>query len=127
MIRPPPGSTRTNTLFPYTTCFRSRHGVELTCRADAIPEHIEVDLAGLDIGDGVHISMVKLPEGVNPTITERDFTIATIAAPTVVREETEPEQAPEDDPAEPPPGCETAEARQSDERREMGAECVKIV
>jgi large subunit ribosomal protein L25 len=69
-----------------------RHEVELTCRADAIPQHIEVDLAGLDIGDGVHISMVKLPEGVHPTITDRDFTIATIAAPTVVREETAAEQ-----------------------------------
>ena len=69
-----------------------RHEVELTCRADAIPQHIEVDLAGLEIGDGVHISMVKLPEGVHPTITDRDFTIATIAAPTVVREETAAEQ-----------------------------------
>jgi large subunit ribosomal protein L25 len=69
-----------------------RHEVELTCRADAIPQHIEVDLAGLDIGDGVHISMVKLPEGVHPTITDRDFTIATIAAPTVVREETAADQ-----------------------------------
>lgn len=69
-----------------------RHEVELTCRADAIPPHIEVDLAGLDIGDGVHISQVKLPEGVHPTITDRDFTIATIAAPTVVREETAAEQ-----------------------------------
>src|SRR3546814_7134862 len=109
MIRPPPGSTRTNTLFPYTTCFRSRHGVELTGRADAIPAHIEVDLAGLDIGDGVHISMVKLPEGVNPTITDRDFTIATIAAPTVVREETAAEQATEDAAAEAPAGGEPAE------------------
>lgn len=72
-----------------------RHEVELTCRADAIPAHIEVDLAGLDIGDGVHISMVKLPEGVHPTITDRDFTIATIAAPTVVREETAAEQTTE--------------------------------
>jgi large subunit ribosomal protein L25 len=70
-----------------------RHEVELVCRADAIPQHIEIDLAGLDIGDGVHISMVKLPEGVRPAITDRDFTIATIAAPTVVREETAEAQA----------------------------------
>lgn len=70
-----------------------RHEVELTCRADAIPQHIEVDLTGLEIGDGVHISNVKLPEGVHPTITDRDFTIATVAAPTVVREETAAEQA----------------------------------
>ena len=70
-----------------------RHEVELTCRADAIPQHIEVDLSGLDIGDGVHISMIKLPDGVHPTITDRDFTIATIAAPTVVRDEAAAEHA----------------------------------
>lgn len=69
-----------------------RHEVELACRADAIPSQIEIDLTGLQIGDGVHISMVKLPDGVAPTITDRDFTIATIAAPTVVREEAAEEQ-----------------------------------
>jgi len=69
-----------------------RHEIELSCRADAIPSQIEIDLAGLQIGDGVHISMVKLPSGVEPTITDRDFTIATIAAPTVVRDEAAEEQ-----------------------------------
>ncbi|MEO3428474.1 50S ribosomal protein L25/general stress protein Ctc [Pelagibius sp. CAU 1746] len=69
-----------------------RHEIELACRADAIPSQIDIDLAGLQIGDGVHISMVKLPDGVAPTITDRDFTIATIAAPTVVREEAAEEQ-----------------------------------
>ncbi len=64
-----------------------RHEVELTCRADAIPSTIEVDLSGLEIGDSIHISTIALPEGVSPTITDRDFTVATIAAPTVVREE----------------------------------------
>ncbi|HEY5598395.1 MAG TPA: 50S ribosomal protein L25/general stress protein Ctc [Kiloniellales bacterium] len=64
-----------------------RHEIEAHCRADAIPHHIEVDLTGLDIGDSVHISMIALPEGVRPAITGRDFTIATIAAPTVVQEE----------------------------------------
>lgn len=58
-----------------------RHEIEFTCPANAIPEFITVDLTGLDIGDSVHISAVKLPEGVKPTITDRDFTIATIAAP----------------------------------------------
>ncbi|MPZ08673.1 MAG: 50S ribosomal protein L25/general stress protein Ctc [Kiloniellaceae bacterium] len=77
-----------------------RHEVELTCRADAIPQHIEVDLSGLDIGDGVHISMIKLPDGVHPTITDRDFTIATIAAPTVVRDEAAAEQVPAEGEAE---------------------------
>lgn len=54
-----------------------RHEIELTCPADAIPEFLEIDLGGLDIGDAVHISMVKLPKDVTPTI-DRDFTIATI-------------------------------------------------
>jgi len=75
-----------------------RHEIELVCRADAIPQQIDIDLTGLEIGDGVHISMVKLPEGVHPAITDRDFTIATIAAPTVVREETaEAQEAAEDE------------------------------
>jgi large subunit ribosomal protein L25 len=64
-----------------------RHEIEVHCRADAIPGHIDIDLTGLDIGDSVHISMVSLPEGVRPTITGRDFTIATIAAPSIVRAE----------------------------------------
>lgn len=64
-----------------------RYEIELSCRADAIPQQIDIDLTGLQVGDGIHISMVKLPDGVEPTITDRDFTIATIAAPTVVTEE----------------------------------------
>ena len=56
-----------------------RHTIELHVPVDAIPEFIEVDLTGLDIGDSLHISAVTLPEGVTPTITDRDFTIATIA------------------------------------------------
>ena len=70
-----------------------RHDIELTCRADAIPPQIKIDLTGLEIGDSIHISTVSLPEGVQPTITDRDFTIATIAAPTVVREEAAEETA----------------------------------
>lgn len=71
-----------------------RHEVDLMCSADNIPESITVDLKGLQIGDSVHISAVTLPEGVTPSITDRDFTIATIAAPTVVSEEaTEAEES----------------------------------
>ena len=55
-----------------------RHEIEVRCPADAIPEHFDVDLTGLEIGDAVHISALKLPEGVLPTSTERDFTVATI-------------------------------------------------
>ena len=58
-----------------------RHTVECHCPANAIPEAITVDLTGLEVGDGIHISHVTLPAGVVPTITDRDFTIATIAAP----------------------------------------------
>jgi len=56
-----------------------RHAVEMVVSAEAIPEFIEVNLDGLDIGDSVHISAVTLPEGARPTITDRDFTVATIA------------------------------------------------
>ncbi len=64
-----------------------RHEVELMCPATAIPESIEISLAGFDVGDSLHISHVTLPEGVRPTIADRDFTIATIAAPSVHVEE----------------------------------------
>lgn len=68
-----------------------RHTVEVDVPADAIPEALEADLTGLDIGDSIHISNVPLPEGVRPTITDRDFTIATIAAPAVLAPEEEEE------------------------------------
>lgn len=62
-----------------------RHTVECTVPADSIPEHLVVDLATAEVGDSLHISAVDLPEGVVPTITDRDFTIATIAAPSALR------------------------------------------
>ncbi len=68
-----------------------RHAVELHCRPDNIPERLEADLTGLEIGDGIHISDIKLPEAVQPTITDRDFTVATIAAPTIIEEVEEEE------------------------------------
>ena len=64
-----------------------RRELELICPVDAIPGEIPVDLQSFDIGDSVHFSHIALPEGVRPTITDRDFTIATVAAPTVVAEE----------------------------------------
>ena len=66
-----------------------RYDIEVSCRPDAIPEQIEVDLTGFQVGDSIHISSVSLPEGVEVTITDRDFTIATIAAPTKVVETAE--------------------------------------
>lgn len=70
-----------------------RHEIEMECPADAIPEHIVFDLTGLEIGDSIHISAVTLPEGVTPTIRERDFTVATIAAPAVLTAEEAAEDA----------------------------------
>lgn len=70
-----------------------RREIEVICPADAIPSELELDLATANIGDSLHISQVALPEGVRPTITDRDFTVATIAAPTVVAEEAAAEQA----------------------------------
>jgi large subunit ribosomal protein L25 len=64
-----------------------RHAVELTLPVDRIPEALDVDLAEVDIGDSIHISAIKLPEGARPTIADRDFTVATIAAPTKIVEE----------------------------------------
>ena len=55
-----------------------RHTIPVRCPADRIPDHFDVDLTGLEIGDSVHISAIRLPDGVRPTITERDFTVATI-------------------------------------------------
>ena len=66
-----------------------RHAVEVVCRAGAIPSEFVVDLTGLDVGDSVHISDISLPQDVKPTITDRDFTVATIAAPTIVPVEEE--------------------------------------
>ena len=64
----------------------ARFAVELRCRPDSIPESLTADLSGMEIGDSLHISAIKLPEDVHLTITDRDFTVATIAAPTIVEE-----------------------------------------
>ena len=80
-----------------------RHGVELNCPVEGIPDHLTVSLEGLDIGDSVHISAVALPEGCRPAIAERDFTIASIAASSAVREEAATAAAAPLAPAEPTP------------------------
>jgi large subunit ribosomal protein L25 len=67
-----------------------RRKVELKCPAEKIPEDIIVDLKGLEIGTSIKISSIKLPENVTPTITGRDFVIATVAAPTVMKEPEKP-------------------------------------
>ena len=64
-----------------------RHEVEFHCPANAIPDFITVDLTGTDIGDSIHISAVKLPAGVKPVISDRDFTIATVAGSSAMKPE----------------------------------------
>ncbi|QPC44287.1 50S ribosomal protein L25/general stress protein Ctc [Kaustia mangrovi] len=86
-----------------------RHEVELECPNDAIPEELVADLTGLDIGDSIHISAIPLPEGVTPTITDRDFTVATVAAPAVL---TEAEEAGEE--------VEEAEAEEAEAEEDGG-------
>lgn len=66
-----------------------RHEVEVFCTADNIPPELILDISELEIGDSLHASSTSLPDGVSFVITDRDFTIATIAAPTVIVEETE--------------------------------------
>ncbi len=70
-----------------------RRKVELKCPGESIPTEIIIDLAGTDIGTSIKISYVKLPENVVPTITDRDFVIATVAAPTVMKEPEKPTEA----------------------------------
>ena len=67
-----------------------RRKVELKCPAESIPDEIVVDLTGTDIGTSIKISSVKLKENVIPTITDRDFVIATVASPTVIKEPEKP-------------------------------------
>lgn len=74
-----------------------RHEVEVNCTADNIPPEIVLDLSGLEIGESMHASVVTLPEEVDFVISDRDFTIATIASPAVLAEETEEEAESEEE------------------------------
>jgi large subunit ribosomal protein L25 len=62
-----------------------RHELELICEADKIPDDIAIDVSGVDVGDSIHISSVTLPAGSRSAITDRDFTIATIVAPSALK------------------------------------------
>ena len=84
-----------------------RRKVELKCPSEKIPESITLDLDGIDIGSSFKISSVKLDSEVTPTIQGRDFVIATLAAPTVMKE---PEKPAEAEAAEGEEGAEGAEA-----------------
>lgn len=77
-----------------------RHELELVCDANRIPDEIQVDVTGSDVGDSIHISSVKLPQGSSSAITDRDFTIATIVAPSALKRAEGEEAAAEDETAE---------------------------
>ena len=91
-----------------------RRKVELKCPAESIPDEIIVDLAGTDIGTSIKISSVKLPENVIPTITDRDFVVATVAAPTVIKEPEKPAEETAAEGAEGETPAEGAEAAAKD-------------
>ncbi len=91
-----------------------RRKVELKCPAESIPNEIIVDLAGTDIGTSIKISSVKLPENVIPTITDRDFVVATVAAPTVIKEPEKPAEETTAEGAEGETPAEGAEAAAKD-------------
>ncbi|HVI98891.1 MAG TPA: 50S ribosomal protein L25/general stress protein Ctc [Sphingomonas sp.] len=77
-----------------------RHELELVCDAASIPDQIVISLDGLEVGDSIHISHVKLPDGAAPTIDDRDFTIATVVAPSALKSsegDNETEAAAEDE------------------------------
>ena len=84
-----------------------RRKIELKCPSEKIPESIVIDLNGIEIGESFKISSVKLEEGVSPTIQGRDFVIATLAAPTVMKEPEKPAEA------ETAEGEETAEGKET--------------
>lgn len=62
-----------------------RHELEMVCAPDSIPDDIIVDVSGFEVGDSIHISSVTLPKGVTSAITDRDYTIATIVAPSALK------------------------------------------
>ena len=94
-----------------------RYSVEVSCTPDLIPSNLLLDLSTAEIGDSLHISAVNIPEGVTPTISDRDFTIATIVAPTVVRDE-----ATSDDESDSEDTETEATAESTDENSEDGSE-----
>jgi large subunit ribosomal protein L25 len=79
-----------------------RHDLELVCESDKIPDEIALDVTGLDIGDSIHISHVTLPAGSESAITDRDFTIATIVAPSALKQSERAEEEGEAEAGEAP-------------------------
>ena len=101
-----------------------RREIDLICKINSIPEKLEADLANLEIGSVIHMSDIKLEENVVPQISDRDFTIATIAAPTVMPVEEEPETEGEEG-EEGVEGAEGAETKEGEEDKEDKSEETK--
>src|SRR5919112_2700300 len=97
-----------------------QHELELVCDAAHIPNEIHIALDGLEIGDTIHISEVKLPEGTKPANEDEDFTVATIVAPSAMKAEEEEAAAPEGE--VPTVGEEEAEAEAEAEAKTEGGE-----
>ncbi|MGB3470142.1 MAG: 50S ribosomal protein L25/general stress protein Ctc [Erythrobacter sp.] len=87
-----------------------RHELELVCASDKIPDEIEIDVTGKDVGDSIHISEVTLPAGSESAITDRDFTIATLVAPSALKRSEE-----EEDETEAPAADEVEATAQKDD------------
>ena len=92
-----------------------RHEVEIRSPVDKIPKNLEINLDGIEIGDSIHISAVELNSEVKPVISDRDFTIATLAPPTVIKEV-------EDKTEEETSEAETSEAEKTEEKKESNDE-----
>ena len=101
-----------------------RREIDLICKINSIPEKLEADLTGLEVGSVIHMSDIKLEENVVPQISDRDFTIATIAAPTVMPIEEEPETEGEEgeEGEESVEGDETKEGEEDKESKEEAKE-----
>ena len=95
-----------------------RRKVELKCPTENIPTELIVDLENKDIGESFKISSIKLPEGVTPTIQGRDFVVATLAAPTIIKE---PEK-PAEETAEGAEGAEAVEGAEGETKAAEGAD-----
>ena len=93
-----------------------RRKIELRCPSEKIPESITIDLDGIEIGESFKISSIKLEEGVVPTIIGRDFVIATLAAPTVMKEPEKPVEAAEGEDAVAADGKDVAPAADGDKK-----------
>ena len=90
-----------------------RHELELVCDADKIPGEIAISVAGKDVGDSLHISELDLPEGSESAITDRDFTIATLVAPSALKKSEDAAAASDD-------GADDAATDSSDDAAEDG-------